>query len=138
MPEFNDSQREAIEARNQNILVSAAAGSGKTTVMVEKIRQTLIRHPEAVDGVRIPSFGLAAEQESISFPTRQGYRLVYILFLPGGQIQKGLADDGVRAALKGKRTVFFIFLLPIIVIIRFPDELLQLTALMLGQNPGGG
>jgi len=47
MPEFNDSQREAIEARNQNILVSAAAGSGKTTVMVEKIRQTLIRHPEA-------------------------------------------------------------------------------------------
>lgn len=98
----------------------------------------LARRLKAVDGVRIPSFGLAAEQESISFPTRQGYRLVYILFLPGGQIQKGLADDGVRAALKGKRTVFFIFLLPIIVIIRFPDELLQLTALMLGQNPGGG
>ena len=47
MPDFNASQTAAIEAQNQNILVSAAAGSGKTTVMVEKIRQTLIRHPEA-------------------------------------------------------------------------------------------
>ena len=44
---FNASQREAIDAQNQNILVSAAAGSGKTTVMVEKIKETLIRHPEA-------------------------------------------------------------------------------------------
>ena len=47
MPEFNASQTEAINAQNQNILVSAAAGSGKTTVMVEKIKETLIRHPEA-------------------------------------------------------------------------------------------
>ena len=44
---FNDSQMKAINARNQNILVSAAAGSGKTTVMVEKIKETLIRDPEA-------------------------------------------------------------------------------------------
>ena len=47
VPKFNASQTEAIKARNQNILVSAAAGSGKTTVMVEKIKETLIRHPEA-------------------------------------------------------------------------------------------
>ena len=47
MPNFNTSQQEAISAQNQNILVSAAAGSGKTTVMVEKIKQTLIDHPEA-------------------------------------------------------------------------------------------
>ena len=47
MPKFNPSQQEAISAQNQNILVSAAAGSGKTTVMVEKIKQTLIDHPEA-------------------------------------------------------------------------------------------
>ena len=44
---FNASQMEAINAQNQNILVSAAAGSGKTTVMVEKIKETLIQHPEA-------------------------------------------------------------------------------------------
>ena len=47
MPRFNASQAEAIRAGNQNILVSAAAGSGKTTVMVEKIRETLLRDPEA-------------------------------------------------------------------------------------------
>lgn len=47
MPRFNAAQRAAIEAENQNILVSAAAGSGKTTVMVEKIRETLKKHPEA-------------------------------------------------------------------------------------------
>ena len=45
MPKFNESQLEAIAARNAGILVSAAAGSGKTTVMVEKIKQTLIREP---------------------------------------------------------------------------------------------
>ena len=49
MPKFNASQREAIDARNRNILVSAAAGSGKTTVMVEKIRETLIRDPELLE-----------------------------------------------------------------------------------------
>ena len=47
MPTFNASQQAAIQARNQNILVSAAAGSGKTTVMVEKIKETLIQNPEA-------------------------------------------------------------------------------------------
>ena len=47
MPKFNASQAEAIRARNRNILVSAAAGSGKTTVMVEKIKETLIQDPEA-------------------------------------------------------------------------------------------
>ena len=47
MADFNDSQRAAIDAKNQNILVSAAAGSGKTTVMVEKIKETLVRNPEA-------------------------------------------------------------------------------------------
>ena len=47
MPKFNASQTEAIKAKNRNILVSAAAGSGKTTVMVEKIKETLIRDSEA-------------------------------------------------------------------------------------------
>ncbi len=45
MPRFNAAQAEAIGAENPNILVSAAAGSGKTTVIVEKIRETLVRNP---------------------------------------------------------------------------------------------
>ncbi len=47
MPDFNAAQRAAIDAQNQNILISAAAGSGKTTVMVQKIIETLIRDPES-------------------------------------------------------------------------------------------
>ena len=39
MPNFNADQKKAIEASNPNLLISAAAGSGKTTVMVEKIKQ---------------------------------------------------------------------------------------------------
>ena len=46
MANFNADQLKAIEAQNHTILVSAAAGSGKTTVMVEKIKQSLINHPE--------------------------------------------------------------------------------------------
>ena len=34
---FTDEQRRAIEARGTNILLSAAAGSGKTTVLVERV-----------------------------------------------------------------------------------------------------
>ena len=47
MPHFNASQQTAIDAKNPHILVSAAAGSGKTTVMVEKIKETLLQDPEA-------------------------------------------------------------------------------------------
>ncbi len=47
MAVFNAAQRAAIQARNRNVLVSAAAGSGKTTVMVEKIKETILHDPEA-------------------------------------------------------------------------------------------
>ena len=33
---WTQSQRETIETRNKNILVSAAAGSGKTAVLIER------------------------------------------------------------------------------------------------------
>ena len=46
MPKFNTDQQKAIEADNARILVSAAAGSGKTTVMVHKILHILKTHPE--------------------------------------------------------------------------------------------
>ena len=34
---WTDDQRKVIELRDRNILVSAAAGSGKTAVLVERI-----------------------------------------------------------------------------------------------------
>jgi ATP-dependent helicase/nuclease subunit A len=37
MPEWTTQQNDAINARGRNILVSAAAGSGKTAVLVERV-----------------------------------------------------------------------------------------------------
>ena len=46
---WTDRQREAIETRNQNILVSAAAGSGKTAVLVERIIKRITDSENPVD-----------------------------------------------------------------------------------------
>ena len=46
-------QKRAIELHNSNILVSAAAGSGKTAVLVERIIQMLTRTPNPVDVERL-------------------------------------------------------------------------------------
>ena len=35
--EFTESQRSAIESRGCSLIVSAAAGSGKTAVLVERV-----------------------------------------------------------------------------------------------------
>lgn len=47
MPAWTEEQLSAIEARNHSILVSAAAGSGKTAVLVERIVRLLL------DGARL-------------------------------------------------------------------------------------
>ena len=39
--EFTDAQRAVIDARNANLLVSAAAGSGKTAVLTARILSLL-------------------------------------------------------------------------------------------------
>lgn len=49
MPEFTKDQLLAIETRNKNILVSAAAGSGKTAVLVERIIGIITNEDTVVD-----------------------------------------------------------------------------------------
>lgn len=58
-------QQKVIELRNRNILVSAAAGSGKTAVLVERIIQMLTdeEHPMDVDRLLIVTFTEAAASE---------------------------------------------------------------------------
>ena len=46
---FTSQQQMAIELRGRNILVSAAAGSGKTAVLVERIIQMITNEKEKVD-----------------------------------------------------------------------------------------
>lgn len=60
--EWTHDQREIIEARDSNILVSAAAGSGKTAVLIERIfeRITDRQSPVDVDRFVIVTFTQAA------------------------------------------------------------------------------
>ena len=62
MPKWTEAQMEAIMARNHTILVSAAAGSGKTAVLVERI-VTLLKEGERLERMMIVTFTRAAAAE---------------------------------------------------------------------------
>ena len=58
-------QQQVIDLRNRNILVSAAAGSGKTAVLVERIITMITdkEHPIDIDRLLIVTFTKAAADE---------------------------------------------------------------------------
>lgn len=60
---WTDEQRDAIEIRDKNILVAAAAGSGKTAVLVERIRRLVVEEGESLDRMLIVTFTNAAAAE---------------------------------------------------------------------------
>ena len=62
MPQWTQAQREAIDARNSELLVSAAAGSGKTAVLVEHVLQ-LLREGGQINRLLIITFTRAAAAE---------------------------------------------------------------------------
>ncbi len=59
---WTDAQRKAIEIRDKTVLVSAAAGSGKTSVLTERIIRRLLdeEHPASLDRLLIVTFTRAA------------------------------------------------------------------------------
>ncbi len=65
MIEFTKEQQSVIDARNRDILVSAAAGSGKTAVLVERIIKRLLdeKHPVDIDHMLVVTFTRAAAKE---------------------------------------------------------------------------
>ena len=62
---WTEEQQEVIRARGSNILVSAAAGSGKTAVLVERIIQRITdkTNPTDIDRLLIVTFTRAAAAE---------------------------------------------------------------------------
>ena len=62
MPNWTQQQKNAIEARNHTILVSAAAGSGKTAVLVERIVR-LVNEGVELNRMLIITFTKAAAAE---------------------------------------------------------------------------
>jgi len=63
MPNWTSDQQAAIETRQSNLLVSAAAGSGKTAVLVERIIQLIIESHVGIDEMLIVTFTNAAASE---------------------------------------------------------------------------
>lgn len=65
MPEWTKQQQHAIDARNRNVLVSAAAGSGKTAVLVERVIKLITdrNNPVDIDKLLIVTFTNAAAAE---------------------------------------------------------------------------
>ena len=62
---WTEEQNEVINTRNKNILVSAAAGSGKTAVLTERILQLVTdeEHPVDIDRLVVVTFTRAAAGE---------------------------------------------------------------------------
>ena len=63
-------QEQVIGLRNRNILVSAAAGSGKTAVLVQRILGKVMdpEHPVDIDRLLIMTFTRAAAGENCQCP----------------------------------------------------------------------
>lgn len=61
--QWTEAQAHTIESRGKNILVSAAAGSGKTAVLIERIKQLILQDKVDVDQFLITTFTNAASQE---------------------------------------------------------------------------
>ncbi|NLG37209.1 MAG: helicase-exonuclease AddAB subunit AddA [Clostridiales bacterium] len=90
MPEWTDRQRAAIESRGQDLLVSAAAGSGKTAVMVERVKQLILRDRVPLSSILVMTFTNAAAAEM---------RMRIIETLESAQEQAGDADGFLREQL---------------------------------------
>lgn len=63
--QWTKQQQQVIELQNRNLLVSAAAGSGKTAVLVERIIQKILdsKHQIDIDRLLIVTFTNAAAAE---------------------------------------------------------------------------
>ena len=63
--QFTQDQQTVIDHKEGNLLVSAAAGSGKTAVLVERIAQMLLRRqePVSVDRILVLTFTNAAARQ---------------------------------------------------------------------------
>ena len=61
--DWTNEQKQAIYEKNSNILVSAAAGSGKTAVLVERIINRVINENVDIDKILIVTFTNAAASE---------------------------------------------------------------------------
>ena len=58
--EWTEKQKEAIETRGKNVLVAAAAGSGKTAVLTERILRHVMDEDFDLSKILVVTFTKAA------------------------------------------------------------------------------
>lgn len=63
MPHWTNEQKQAIYEKNKNLLIAAAAGSGKTAVLVERIINKAINENVDINKLLIVTFTNAAASE---------------------------------------------------------------------------
>ena len=63
MPKFEGVQQQILLEQNKNQLVSAGAGSGKTTVMIEKLSNMIINEGVNVENLLVVTFTVLAAAE---------------------------------------------------------------------------
>ena len=63
MNKFESIQQEILDSTKNNQLVSAGAGSGKTTVMIEKISNLIIKDRIDIDSILVVTFTVLAAEE---------------------------------------------------------------------------
>ena len=56
-------QKQAIDARGSDLLIAAAAGSGKTAVLVERVITKLLREGQEIDRLLVVTFTNAAASD---------------------------------------------------------------------------
>ena len=71
MPTWTNEQLRAIEARGSSILLSAAAGSGKTTVLVERVLRLIANDGADVGRMLVVTFTRAAASDMRTKLSRQ-------------------------------------------------------------------
>ena len=118
---FSPEQLSAIETRDRTLLVSAAAGSGKTTTLTERIIRSLLdeSHPESLENMLIVTFTNASTADM------------------GRKIAEAL-KDAIRENPENKRLEKELYLLPsarISTIDSFLNEVVRTNAERVGIPP---
>lgn len=84
MRAWTPEQQEAINLRHLNLLVAAAAGSGKTAVLVERVIQLMLQDGVDIDQMLVVTFTKAAASE---MRERISHALLEALHQPGPHVQ---------------------------------------------------
>ena len=86
---WTERQLQAIESRGKSLLVSAAAGSGKTAVLVERVRKLILQEGVSLENMLIVTFTNAAAAEM-----KERIYEALSEALPGVKLYLNVSDSG--------------------------------------------